>query len=695
MSLSDNRAIVYHIPETPVKGEFRRIDFAQLIDDRAFGILLSMKKSSPTPPSSFLATAVLAFAALPVTGEGLAYADKDLAAAYPGLSFIAEAKYPGAEKPDPNGGPRHTTVWVTGGDAPQDLAELAAFAETAGTPLHVYTLTDSADGSRLAPAYDELMLTPARKGAVIHCYPWADETEVGYNSKSWEIDSLLYRHPELLPVFHPGSRTLFHPDWRTPQASANSVLVSDRPAQAAIAAFRMRGRLQGERHIAAPSSALLRAALATAAAAPDAPGESVFDHLVCSQDDALHFSVTTTNTAPLAITLAWIDPGSWSFTSANPTTTLALDLDLEVSVVQDGIPTRWYGGMGKTRDTTHALESVTLPAAAAATYLITLRGTTVPDLGEGGAVALAIRGSFADGADQAVAVRTVTVRTTGSPVGDVAPSPGTYDVPGAAEITVRPAAYAYDVNGFGMAYARHPLAPVFTNAVADAGCALDVTVSWQTEPSDFRFRKLLAEDGDFENSIVLSDDWLPCGTRLAVDFEHLPPRGGSYSNNGIVYRAGGIGYEFIGEASWPYAVLPGAFTLDTGYDFTFSYYPETSRLYSERIPDYWFSRYLMDAYDYGLEHVCADGADPDGDGFTNLEEYRCNTDPLDDDDFFRITGMSPTRLLYRGGKDRDVVREFTESLCAPIRWQAEPQDAPLHPGRFYRLTIQEEADARD
>lgn len=73
---------------------------------------------------------------------------------------------------------------------------------------------------------------------------------------------------------------------------------------------------------------------------------------------------------------------------------------------------------------------------------------------------------------------------------------------------------------------------------------------------------------------------------------------------------------------------------------------------NDGIPDVWKKKYGFDIFDPNVAN-----ADPDGDGFTNLEEYRAGTDPLDPKSHpdiaskLRVLDMKqhPFRLRFLGG----------------------------------------------
>ncbi len=81
-----------------------------------------------------------------------------------------------------------------------------------------------------------------------------------------------------------------------------------------------------------------------------------------------------------------------------------------------------------------------------------------------------------------------------------------------------------------------------------------------------------------------------------------------------IFVIGGDGYVVAGPSSVRVTIL----------DKTAPIPSPTEDADGDGLPDEWEAR-------YGLDPATADaGADPDGDGFTNLEEYNCGTDPTDD-----------------------------------------------------------------
>lgn len=119
-----------------------------------------------------------------------------------------------------------------------------------------------------------------------------------------------------------------------------------------------------------------------------------------------------------------------------------------------------------------------------------------------------------------------------------------------------------------------------------------------------------------------------------------------------------------------------------------------------QLPDWWESRY------FGTVNVSA-GGDPDGDGFTNLQEYRIGTIPTTP--FSRLTITSGAVVPNGAARDfhltfptaRDVVYR-TEHATDLSHWQAlgadlpgtgepatvtDPDAANQHPRRFYRVRI--------
>ena len=116
----------------------------------------------------------------------------------------------------------------------------------------------------------------------------------------------------------------------------------------------------------------------------------------------------------------------------------------------------------------------------------------------------------------------------------------------------------------------------------------------------------------------------------------------------------------------------------------------------DQLPDEWESGYF-DVAQYGAED------DPDGDGWSNLDEWAASTSPIDRADSLRLTilTVSPARLGFNGKQGRGYVLERWSGL-PEVEWveignqaplasdqAVEMADATAPPSRaFYRLRVE-------
>lgn len=131
-------------------------------------------------------------------------------------------------------------------------------------------------------------------------------------------------------------------------------------------------------------------------------GESIYlcDRLPFVAGLDFVFTVTTTNVAPLAAQLVWID------CAGEPAAAKALVNDFDLSVTTGGTFKACLINNSDAVDTLNTAESARMASAPATTYEISVACPTVwKDHTEGGAVALVLRGAFDPG--------TVTVETKG------------------------------------------------------------------------------------------------------------------------------------------------------------------------------------------------------------------------------------------------------------------------------------------
>ena len=602
----------------------------------------------------------------PASGEDIAFADRGIAATLDGVPYSVST-VSGAAYRDQSGVLHSATladVWD------EDKAAALRSLAVSGAAVTVYPLEDNQNSAkRIVPAYDQLLSVPAK----VQVYPWNDVTEFGYSSKSWEIDSYLFSEsPEKIAIFHRGDFAAF--GQLGTEASSFNVLASDDPAATALAAARMRSRLE-TKGVNAPSSALVRAALAND---DSASGWKVADHITYSQGSHTTFAITTLTNGALDVSLAWLDTGSWGYLLGK--SELSIDLDLSISTVTNGVPVTWTASM---RDRTS--ERISLSSVPAGTYVITVTGYAVAEASDvGGAAALSIHGAF----DSTLPFEDVSMVAL-----TVNPGAKVENVIKGFPIVLSAPEYMYDTNGDGTAYARHAFVGFAgTGSIASSGSTNAITVtltedssiawSWSNAVTDYRVRRFVKiEDSDFTQLTQLADGWYPADSSFNFALPDDYPSGwaetvtkdfsyvngdGEVAIKNLTVRNPGLEIAWTGEDYGEMrldergvAATNGTIKLDAGYDFIFTYYPLGYCLNSELIPEWWFWKYLSKQFNE-LWTGYEDADDPDGDGLSNYGEYLAGTVPVDaasaltmeflDFAFPRIDWRGPDSITIEGAE---------------------------------------------
>ena len=281
-----------------------------------------------------------------------------------------------------------------------------------------------------------------------------------------------------------------------------------------------------------------------------------------------------------------------------------------------------------------------------------------------------------------LAVVTVSVEAPEGTLVTSVPAPGEYEYSVGDRVMFTADPYAYQTNGFGATSRRYPLVGPAVNEFTVVG-ATNVVWRYADRPSDCRLRTFywideyfLRSDGgyDYYDTFIADDGWLPYGTKLSFRLPDDAPLGdefrwsGYYKTDPYSWRASYGDFNFklygielsesgeTGSAVWDadnhYAMPTNvSVTLEDGFDVCWYYTPDDDFFPGNPIPYWWMMRNLRGPYEAGLidqDGILAD-ADPDGDGFTNLDEYGGGRGPFDDMSFpFFFTGVDSGSLTFVG-----------------------------------------------
>lgn len=457
-----------------------------------------------------------------------------------------------------------------------------------------------------------------------------------------------------------------------------------------------------------------------ASVAPDG-GRAVYlaDYIPFHAGSNVTFTVTTTNAAPLDVQLVWIDyPGTLVADTAAPM--LVNDLNLSV---KDATGTVRWGNGGAEPDHRNNAESVRIASAAAGTYEVSVASVAISHSSdEGGAAALYVRGAFDPAAVNVVTSRTgkVTLKITSSSPGDrlALPAVGEYEYVIGSEVVAQADGYSVVFGPYGNASARYPFVGFAgTGSVPTCGTTNSVaftimedsTIDWRWDEArpEYRYRTFLRLYGYADNVYTwrrklyveydryydvpyqLKDEWVASDAQFSVklpeDIAYDPfTRTGYHSTDDWrTYSSGNWSYRFAQAFycrtdedlvplyddytghPWPEVEI----TMDEGCDIVLDYYEQNDTFADWGIqawaPTWWILRNMW-WYDFEGGLDCSATGDPDGDGFSNGDEYRVDTDPLDWTSRLAMTGVSATNVAWTGGREVPQVLELSDSLVRPV-----------------------------
>ena len=571
------------------------------------------------------------------------------------------------------------------------------------------------DGFVYFNSFSSLFQPSSSFSASIHSASWGDDTDNSYSDWCAEVDEYVWRHPTFLPVFSAGNTGTGDHTVGTPGTAKNCLTVgatenvrtnvlipsyADNPAQIAYfsscgptadgrikpeicapgtyilstrstlapdanygwgvysntnyafnggtsmacplvagAAALARQWLVTRRGFASsvPTAALLKAVLTGGAhdlaheqgtncggAAPNHRqgwgrldlNETLFpSNRVVSLRDRIPFATGSDEVLRVTVTNAMpLDVQLvWIDHPATAGTATALVNDLDLVVSNETTGVVWRGNGVAGGDRTNTVESVRLAVAQPGTYAVHVQGVRVPyDSTKGGAAALYLRGAFRE-------------------EGDVAPT----------EFPLRLKSYFPLLNDWGTTVEQW----------CSSGTVVRVTV-----PDD------LPDGGETLSNLVWTDD--ATGVETYLDDQVL-----SEIEVAAPDQAGTMQYDARGQMARTFEVR-----VDAAKEVRFHYYSVTNVNVRAGLPDWWWRRMLRGAAGESLAGRAA--GDADGDGVTNLAEYRADTDPLDAASQLRILAFSSTNLVWRGGRACTQVVERAENLAHGAVWRGVYTNVP-------------------
>lgn len=343
----------------------------------------------------------------------------------------------------------------------------------------------------------------------------------------------------------------------------------------------------------------------------------VFDRIEYYTGSQSLYYFELTNSAPFDVQLAWTDYPA----TLSAKQTIVNDLDLVVENRTTG--EYWFGNDVDGGDMTNTVERVRLPAAEPGEYYVYVIGQNVPyDSTRGGSAALYVRGAFAE--DQ------------------------------------------------------------------------------ESETVPLRFWAYVATEYAHNRWILLDEYFVGRGASASMyvpDAVDMPDELSADTTNES--RAVRLGAVAIAETDADLVesdycldsqgLMPEHISIDlsTGKDVVGIYYDVNEFIDGSSLPMWWYMRNLWAAKNStssahpasSSSQYTSDDGDPDGDGFSNLDEYREGTIPVDAMSCpFKVLSVSPTNIVWIGSKAADFTVESTSELGADANWTALGAEASSNGG---------------